>query len=94
MNLTEIVRSKETSIVDVRTKEEFSSCRLEGSINIPLNLIPENVEVLKKMQPLVLCCAAGLRSGQAMEFLKFNGLKQVYNGGSWQDVENMLNNLK
>lgn len=94
MNLTEIVRSKETSIVDVRTKGEFSSCRLEGSINIPLNLIPENVESLKKMQPLVLCCAAGLRSGQAMEFLKFNGLKQVYNGGSWQDVENMLNNLK
>ena len=94
MNLTEIVRSKKTSIVDVRTKAEFSSCRLEGSINIPLNLIPENVEALKKMQPLVLCCAAGLRSGQAMEFLKFNGLKQVYNGGSWQDVENMLNNLK
>lgn len=94
MNLTEIVRSKETSIVDVRTKGEFSSCSLEGSINIPLNLIPENVEALKKMQPLVLCCAAGLRSGQAMEFLKFNGLKQVYNGGSWQDVENMLNNLK
>jgi rhodanese-related sulfurtransferase len=46
------------------------------------------------MQPLVLCCAAGVRSGQAMEFLKFNGLNQVYNGGSWQDVENMLNSLK
>jgi phage shock protein E len=94
MNLTEIVRSKKTSIVDVRTKAEFSSCRLEGSINIPLNLIPENVEALKKMQPLVLCCAAGVRSGQAIEFLKFNGIEQAYNGGSWQDVENMLNNLK
>jgi hypothetical protein len=29
-----------------------------------------------------------------MEFLKFNGLEQVFNGGSWQDVENMLNSLK
>ena len=48
MNLTEILRSKETSIVDVRTKGEFSSSRLEGSINIPLNLIPENIEALKK----------------------------------------------
>jgi rhodanese-related sulfurtransferase len=94
MNLTEILRSKETSIVDVRTKGEFSSSRLEGSINIPLNLVPENIEALKKMQPLVLCCAAGVRSGQAMEFLKFNGLEQVFNGGSWQDVENMLNSLK
>jgi rhodanese-related sulfurtransferase len=77
--------------VDVRTTEEFSNSRVEGSVNIPLNLVPENIETLKKMQPLVLCCAAGVRSGQAMEFLKFNGLNQVYNGGSWQDVENMVN---
>ena len=91
MDLTDLVRNSKTSIVDVRTTEEFSNSRVEGSVNIPLNLIPENIETLKKMQPLVLCCAAGVRSGQAMEFLKFNGLNQVYNGGSWQDVENLLN---
>ena len=91
MDLTELVRNSVTSIVDVRTPEEFSNSRVEASVNIPLNLVPENIETLKKMQPLVLCCAAGVRSGQAMEFLKFNGLNQVYNGGSWQDVENMLN---
>ena len=91
MNLTELVRNSNTSIVDVGTTEEFSNSRVEGSVNIPLNLVPENIETLKKMQPLVLCCAAGVRSGQAMEFLKFNGLDQVYNGGSWQNVENKLN---
>jgi phage shock protein E len=91
MDLTDLVRNRKTSIVDVRTTEEFSNSRVEGSVNIPLNLVPENIETLKKMQPLVLCCAAGVRSGQAMEFLKFNGLNQVYNGGSWQDVENILN---
>ena len=94
MNLSELIRNTKTSTVDVRTTKEFESSRVEGSINIPLNLVPENLEALKKMQPLVLCCAAGIRSGQAMEFLKLNGLDQVYNGGSWQDVENMLNNLK
>ena len=92
MDLTDLVRNSKTSIVDVRTSEEFSNSRVEGSVNIPLNLVPENIKTLKKMQPLVLCCAAGVRSGQAMEFLKFNGLNQVYNGGSWQDVEKMLNN--
>ena len=91
MDLTDLVRNSKTSIVDVRTTEEFSNSRVEGSVNIPLNLVPENIETLKKMQPLVLCCAAGVRSGQAMEFLKFNGLNQVYNGVTWQDVENMLN---
>lgn len=91
MNLSELIRNTKTSIVDVRTTKEFESSRVEGSVNIPLNLIPENIEILKKMQPLVLCCAAGVRSGQAMEYLKNNGLVKVYNGGSWQYVEKILN---
>ena len=91
MNLSELIRNTKTSIVDVRTPEEFENSRVEGSINIPLNLIPDNIETLKKMQPLVLCCAAGVRSGQAMEYLKINGLDKVYNGGSWQDVEKIIN---
>jgi rhodanese-related sulfurtransferase len=37
-----------------------------------------------------MCCAAGIRSGQAVEFLKSNGFGEVYNGGSWNDVLNML----
>ena len=91
MNLSELIRNTKTSIVDVRTPEEFENSRVEGSINIPLNLVPDNIKTLKKMQPLVLCCAAGLRSGQAMEYLKINGLVKVYNGGSWQYVEKILN---
>jgi rhodanese-related sulfurtransferase len=91
MNLSELVRNTETTIVDVRTTEEFANSRVEDSVNIPLNLVPDNIQTLKKMQPLVLCCAAGVRSGQAMEFLKFNGLDEVYNGGSWQDVQKILN---
>ena len=91
MNLSELIRDTKTSIVDVRTTEEFENSRVEGSVNIPLNLVPDNIETLKKMQPLVLCCAAGVRSGQAMEYLKINGLVKVYNGGSWQNVEKILN---
>ena len=91
MDLTDLVRNSKTSIVDVRTTEEFSNSRVEGSVNIPLNLVPDNIETLMKMQPLVLCCAAGVRSGQAMDFLKINGLDKVFNGGSWQDVEKILN---
>ena len=52
MNLSELIRNTKTSIVDVRTTKEFESSRVEGSINIPLNLIPENIETLKKMQRL------------------------------------------
>ena len=91
MNLSELIRNTKTSIVDVRTTEEFENSSVEGSVNIPLNLVPDNIETLMKIQPLVLCCAAGVRSGQAMDFLKINGLDKVFNGGSWQDVEKILN---
>ena len=91
MNLSELIKDTKTSIIDVKTTEEFENSRVEGSVNIPLNLVPDNIETLKKMQPLVLCCAAGVRSGQAMEYLKINGLVKVYNGGSWQNVEKILN---
>ncbi|MFL2579672.1 MAG: rhodanese-like domain-containing protein [Parvicellaceae bacterium] len=91
MNLSELIKDTKTYIIDVRTTEEFENSRVEGSVNIPLNLVPDNIETLKKMQPLVLCCAAGVRSGQAMEYLKINGLVKVYNGGSWQNVEKILN---
>ena len=92
MNLFKLINNKKTTIVDVRTPQEFSENRVESSINIPLNVIPEKIKELKEMQPIVMCCAAGIRSGQAVDFLKSNGFVEVYNGGSWNDVLNMLEN--
>ena len=90
MDLFKLINNKKTTIVDVRTPQEFSENRVEYSMNIPLNVIPEKIKELKEMQPIVMCCAAGIRIGQAVEFLKSNGFVEVYNGGSWNDVLNML----
>ena len=90
MDLFKLINNKKTTIVDVRTPQEFSENRVESSINIPLNVIPEKIKELKELQPIVMCCAAGIRSGQAVEFLKSNGFVEVFNGGSWNDVLNML----
>jgi rhodanese-related sulfurtransferase len=73
-------------IIDVRSRGEFSSGHVAGSINIPLQEIPERIEEIKAMnQPIVLCCASGNRSGQATYFLKSAGIA-CENGGSWLDV--------
>ncbi|HNM27966.1 MAG TPA: rhodanese-like domain-containing protein, partial [Saprospiraceae bacterium] len=54
------------TVVDVRTPGEFAGGHVPGSVNIPLNLVPERLEDFRKMkQPIVLCCASGGRSGQA-----------------------------
>ena len=74
------------TVVDVRTTEEFSGGNVAGSINIPLNEIPTRISEFSALsQPLVLCCASGGRSGQAVHFLKSNGI-DCENGGSWLDV--------
>ena len=74
------------TIIDVRTPGEFMGGNVAGSVNIPLNEIPQRLNEIKEMpQPIVLCCASGARSGQATGFLNSNGIK-CENGGSWLEV--------
>ena len=86
MNIQELINDSQTTIVDVRTEEEFSEGNVKGSINIPLHEVVDRVEELKKIQPLVLCCLSGNRSGQATAFLQAQGCNEVYNGGGWEMV--------
>ena len=87
MNLQELINDSQTTIVDVRTEGEFSEGNVNGSINIPLHEVADRMEELKNMQPLVLCCLSGGRSGQATAFLQAKGCDQVYNGGGWEMVD-------
>ncbi|MBC8510620.1 MAG: rhodanese-like domain-containing protein [Cryomorphaceae bacterium] len=87
MNILELINDTATTIVDVRTEIEFEEGNVEGSINIPLHNIIEKVEELKAMQPLVLCCLSGGRSGQATAFLQAQGCDDVHNGGGWEFVD-------
>ncbi len=74
------------TIIDVRTRAEFSGGHVANSLNIPLQEIQQRLEEIKKLpQPIVLCCASGNRSGQATAFLKSIGI-DCENGGSWLDV--------
>jgi phage shock protein E len=86
MDMEKIIAENLGTIVDVRTYGEFSGGNVAGSVNIPLNEIPARMEELKAMKaPLVLCCASGMRSGQAQNYLSQNDI-ECYNGGSWLDV--------
>lgn len=74
------------TIIDVRTPGEFMGGNVAGSINIPLQEIQSRTDEIKSMQqPIVLCCASGMRSGQATAYLRSIGV-DCENGGSWLDV--------
>lgn len=85
--LNEIINQPNTVIVDVRTPGEFEAGHVEGSMNIPLDKVPDALEKFRSMKaPIVLCCRSGQRSGQALTWLKQQGLENVYNGGGYTDV--------
>jgi rhodanese-related sulfurtransferase len=78
--------NQKMTIIDVRTPGEFMGGQVAGSINIPLQEIQNRSDEIKALsQPIVLCCASGMRSGQATVYLKSLGV-DCENGGSWLDI--------
>ena len=86
MNIQDLINDSNVTIVDVRTEGEFMCGNVEGSINIPLDEVVDRVDELKELQPIVLCCLSGGRSGKATAYLQSSGCDKVYNGGGWEQV--------
>ncbi len=66
-------------VLDVRTPEEFSICRIEGATLIPLNELPGRLEELTTDRPLVVHCHHGPRAIQAVRFLRERGFPHARN---------------
>jgi rhodanese-related sulfurtransferase len=78
-------------ILDVRSKGEFESGHIKGSINIPVDQLRISLNRLKdKNKPIITCCASGIRSASAKNILELNGYINVYNSGSWNSLQNKL----
>jgi phage shock protein E len=78
-------------ILDVRSKGEYTSGNIKGSINISVDQLSNNLSKLKdKNIPIITCCASGMRSASAKSILKANGYKEVYNGCGWSSLQTKL----
>lgn len=81
-------------LVDVRTPDEFSGGSVKGAKNIPLDKIPNNVSKFKNKKNIVLFCQSGGRCTQAKSILEQNGITNIFNGGSWYNVDGIVNELE
>ncbi len=88
VDLAELIAQGAT-IVDVRTKAEYSSGHVKGSINIPLDRIGNDMKQLNKEKPVITCCASGMRSTSAASMLRANGF-DAHNGGPWTQVRSLM----
>ena len=78
---------KNSTIIDVRTPDEFTDKHFPNAINIPLDQVQQNVEEFKKMpKPIITYCRSGARSGMAVSMLKQAGIADVINGGGLEDL--------
>jgi len=73
-------------VIDVRTPGEFADGHVKGSVNIPLGVIANKIDTIKKYnKQIITCCRSGARSGSAATILNNNGIDSI-NGGPWQTV--------
>ena len=77
-------------LVDVRRPDEFAEGHVIGSVNIPLDIVLTDLAKFKNKKNIVVFCRSGNRSGQAKTILEANGISNVTNGGSWEEVNQFV----
>jgi rhodanese-related sulfurtransferase len=90
VDLADLVK-KGAIILDVRSKGEYAGGHIKGSVNISVETLNSNLNKLKdKNQPIITCCASGMRSASAKSILRSNGFTQVHNGGGWSSLQHKI----
>lgn len=84
----ELEKDKRIVLIDVRNTDEYKQGHIQGSINLPLHLVPVSLaqKVPDKNARIFVYCLSGGRSGQASSWMMQNGYENVTNIGgitSW-----------
>lgn len=91
--LTELIKDG-AFLVDVRTQNEYTQNACEGTVNIPLNLIENQLDKFKNKNHIIVFCRSGNRSSMAKYKLEKNGFSNVINGGTWNKIKSIKTNCK
>jgi phage shock protein E len=83
-----------SKLIDVRTPEEFAEGSVVGAINIPVDSIESRLSEISTNDQIVVFCRSGSRSARAASILQKHGYKHVINGGTWQQVNAVVNSKK
>ena len=78
-------------VIDVRSVNEYASKSLEGTVNLPLENLEDNIDKFNQGTCL-LFCNSGARSQIALHKLQAHGLKNVYDLGPYKRAEQLCAN--
>ncbi len=93
MTTVDAIKNPNATLIDIREPYVLEiDGNVEKAINIPMGEIPDKLDEIKGMpKPIVIFCRSGGRASSTLSFLKENGLEEVFNGGGFADVNEILN---
>jgi len=81
-------------VIDIRTASEFDRGKVHDSINITIDRININLKRIVQMKaPIIVCSNSDSENDRVIDVLKANGVKEIYNGGSWTKLSRMMRSL-
>ncbi len=91
--LKEKLHDKNLFLLDVRTPDEYTICKIKNSNLIPLQELPNRINEIPKDKEIIVYCHHGPRSLRAASFLKEKGfnVKSLKGGiNSFSDLDNSV----
>ncbi len=86
--LSELMKTGEVTVIDVRGRSEWEAGHIPGVPNIPVGYLTDHLREIPESGPVVMHCQSGARSAIAASVLQANGWTNVVNltGGftDWQ----------
>ena len=73
LELKKMLKNNEVVLLDVREPYEIEICKVKGSLFIPMNEIPQNIEQLDKEKRYAVMCHSGVRSLHVSNYLSSLG---------------------
>lgn len=68
------------TVIDVRSPEEYARGHVPAAQLLPLPVLPQAAQRIERERPVYLICQGGVRSRQAMEYLRReHGLTNLIN---------------
>jgi phage shock protein E len=79
------MRDKGAVVIDVRTQAEFDGGHIDGALNIPYDIIGDEIDSVcaDTSKLIVVYCRSGHRAGVAKESLFAKGYTNVVNAGAY-----------
>ena len=85
--IRELVADDKTVLIDVRMQSEYEEGTAKGALNIPVEDLEKNMSIFQNAENVVVFCNRGIKADKAMDILKKNGIKNVYDGTSVKQIK-------